>query len=202
MKGKLLFVGIIAAFVALAIFAREPNVPASSEAGLTDEVGAGEGETTKRGKGRKGRKRGKKQRQRRDIETPENPIPPGRFDDENSERRATSFYRHAKIASNRWQALGNELQNEGRDALSESAKTLARALRRARRRDAKDADQGALLEQEQALIETMRNTELSADQVQQVERLAKAATRVGSTDAQTPTSQSEANDDGTAQEIP
>jgi len=197
-KGKLIFVGIIAAFVALAIFTREPNGPDVSGDEVRNEVGDDEARGAKR-KGRKGRKRAKNQRQRRDIETPENPIPTGRFDDENSGRRSTPFYRHAKISSNRWQALANELETEGRADLAESAKTLARALRSARRPDAQEADQKALLLREQETIAQMRGAELSTEQAQEVERMAKAATRVGSGD---PESKSDVNDASTPQEIP
>jgi flagellum-specific peptidoglycan hydrolase FlgJ len=203
-NGKLIFLGIIAAFVALAIFSREPTGPDVSGDEVHNEGGDEEARGAKRkkgkkGKARKGRKQAKNQRQRRDIETPENPIPTGRFDDENSGRRSTPFYRHAKIASNRWQALANELETEGRAELSESAKTLSRALRQARRPNAQETDQEALLLREQETIAQMRGAELSEEQAQEVERLAKAATRVASGE---PEGKSDVNDASTPQEIP
>ena len=166
MKQKLIFAAVVVGFVALAFIGRERAPDTQITAAPSAEAGANPAPANVgEAKSQRTRKRGKRNRERREISTPENPRPTGRFTEENEERRGSNEYKHARHAGNDWLALANQLQTDGHPELSEDARFLSRFFRRARRPDADQSNWATLIGKELELLERVRTTPftLSAD---------------------------------------
>jgi|GEM_PF-4191537 len=166
MKQKLIFAAVVVGFVALALIGRERAPDTQITAAPSPEAGTNSAPTTfAESKSQRKRKRGKRNRERREISTPENPRPTGRFTEENEERRNSNEYKHARHAGNDWLALANQLQTDGHAELSEDARFLSRFFKRARRPDADQSNWATLIGKEVELVERVRTTPftLSAD---------------------------------------
>ncbi len=157
MKQKLIFAAVVVGFVALALIGRERAPDTQITSATNSEAGANPAPANVAdAKSKRTRKRGKRNRERRQISTPENPNPTGRFAEENEARRNSNEFKHARHAGNDWLALANQLQTDGHPDLSEDARVLSRFFRKARRPDADQSNWVTLIGKELSLLERVR----------------------------------------------